>query len=95
MMTVKEAKHRVHKRSHKNQKAKRKRERERERERIIAMTSTNIHSMNAHSLYCILNLNLCVGRSFHSYECALVYIIKMCPYFGKHDIGMKPKLYLY
>ena len=32
------------------------------------------HSVNTHSLYCILSLNLCVGRSFHSDECALVLL---------------------
>ena len=31
------------------------------------------HSVNTHSLDCILNLILCHGSSFHSFECALVY----------------------
>ena len=38
----------------------------------MAYTNCHSHSVNTHSLYCILSLNLCVGRSFHSYECALV-----------------------
>ena len=46
---------------------KKERNKERQIDRINAMTFTNCHSVNIHSLYCVLSLILGHGRSFPSF----------------------------